>query len=103
MSARQTKLHCWEFKRCGRQPGGPNVPDLGLCPATAEERLDGVHDGTNAGRACWIVSGKLCKGEVQGTFAQKFKNCELCDFYQKVKTDEHPRFSLSAELISKVR
>ncbi len=103
MSAGQTKMNCWEFKQCGRQPGGHNVPDLGLCPAPVEERLDGVHDGTNAGRACWIVSGTFCKGEVQGTFAQKFKNCEACDFYRKVKTDEHLRFRLSAELISKVR
>jgi len=28
------KLNCWEFKKCGRQPGGPKVAELGVCPAT---------------------------------------------------------------------
>jgi len=75
------KINCWEFKKCGRQPGGSCERDLGLCPATVESRLDGVHEGKNAGRACWVVSGTLCKGEVLGTFAKKYKNCELCDFF----------------------
>jgi hypothetical protein len=66
------KLNCWEFKKCGRQPGGENIEKLGLCPATTEARLDGVHNGNNAGRACWVVSGTLCGGEVQGTYAKKF-------------------------------
>ncbi|MDH4164450.1 MAG: hypothetical protein OEW15_17440 [Nitrospirota bacterium] len=39
---------------------------MGLCPAAAEEALDGVHDGTNAGRSCWVVAGTLCKDSVQG-------------------------------------
>ncbi len=102
MSARQTKLNCWKFKQCGRKQDGPNVSDLGLCLATEEERLDGMHDGTNAGRACWIVSSTFCKRGGTGTFAKKFKNCELCDFYWEVKKEEHPRFSLSAVLMSKL-
>ncbi|GBE00072.1 hypothetical protein BMS3Abin07_02118 [bacterium BMS3Abin07] len=52
MRERQSKLNCWEFKRCGRQPGGEHEIDLGVCPATVEGRLDGVHDGVTAGRAC---------------------------------------------------
>lgn len=96
------KLNCWEFKKCGRQPGGEHVHDLGVCPATEEKRLDGVHEGKNAGRACWVMAGTLCKGEVQGTFAQKYKNCEICDFYKLVKHEEFPRFTLSAVLMRKL-
>jgi len=103
MGERKTKLNCWEVKKCGRQPGGIFEKVLGTCPAPMEERLDGTHDGTNAGRACWVVAGTLCKGEVQGTYAQKFKNCELCDFYQRVKSEEYPGFTLSMVLLSKLR
>lgn len=96
------KKNCWEFKNCGRHEGGEHVRDLGVCPTALERRLDGVHNGTNAGRACWIVSGTLCKGEVQGTFAQKFKSCLACDFYLHVKKDEHPNFQLSPILLKKL-
>ena len=96
------KLNCWEFKKCGREPGGAHVHDLGICPATEEKRLDGEHEGKNAGRSCWVMAGTLCKGEVQGTFAQKYKNCEICDFYKLVKAEEFPRFTLSAVLMRKL-
>jgi hypothetical protein len=103
MEKRKSKLNCWEFKKCGRQPGGTFEKVLGTCPATLEERLDGAHDGTNAGRACWVVAGTLCKGEMQGTYAQKFRNCEACDFYLSVKSEEFPNFMLSMVLLSKLR
>jgi hypothetical protein len=52
-----------------------------------------------AGRACWVVTGTLCTGEIQGTFAKKFKNCSMCDFYEQVKKEEFPNFKLSAVLL----
>jgi hypothetical protein len=103
MTERQSKLNCWEFKRCGRQPQGHNVKEFSLCPATIEGRLDGTHDGVNAGRACWVVAGTMCGGKVQGTFADKFKNCEQCDFYNIVKDEEYPSFHLSGTLIEKLK
>lgn len=96
------KVNCWEFKKCGREPGGSHVHDLGICPATIEKKLDSVHDGVNAGRSCWVLAGTLCKGEVQGTFAQKYKSCEICDFYMMVKQEEYPKFMLSAVLLGKL-
>lgn len=96
------KVNCWEFKKCGRHENGEYVGKFGVCPCSTEKKLHGVHGGANAGRACWVVSGTLCKGEVQGTFAQKFKSCTLCDFYKNVKQDEHPNFVLSPILLSKL-
>lgn len=96
------KINCWEFKKCGRQAGGEHVHDLGICPATVEQRLHGVHGGVNAGRSCWVIAGTLCKGELQGTFANKYKNCEICDFYRKVKAEEFAGFTLSALLLKKL-
>jgi hypothetical protein len=95
--------NCWEFKKCGRELGGRNATELGICPASMASALDGVHSGKNAGRACWVVSGTLCKGETQGTFAKKFENCESCDFYHKVRQEEFPAFKYSSVLLAMVK
>ena len=84
------KLNCWEFKKCGRQPGGHKAADLGICPVTVHQDLHGAHDGKNAGRACWVVAGSLCGGKIQGTYAQKLTNCWRCDFMNAVKKEEEP-------------
>ena len=82
------KQNCWEFKKCGREPGGDKAEELGVCPASTETRLDGANSGKNGGRACWPLVGTLCGGKVQGTFAQKISNCMKCDFYQLVGAEE---------------
>jgi len=84
------KLNCWEYKKCGRQPGGHKASELGICPVTTLSKLDGVHGGENAGRACWAIAGSLCGGIVQGTFAQKLNNCWRCEFMNLVKKEEEP-------------
>lgn len=96
------KRNCWEVKECGREVGGKNAARLGTCPAALEVRLDGVHSGRNAGRACWVVAGTLCAGEVQGTYANKFRACERCDFYQSVQVDEFPGFLLCSALVARM-
>ncbi len=96
------KLNCWEFKKCGREAGGAKVGELGLCPAATTRELDGVHGGKNAGRSCWIVAGTLCKGQVQGTFAQKMNNCLACDFYHAVRDEERDKFVLSVMLLNRM-
>ena len=97
------KLNCWEVKKCGREFGGSKVAELGICPAAKENRLDGVHEGQKAGRACWVVAGTLCGGKVQGTFAKKFDTCEICEFYKKVKDEEGTKFTLSIVMLNRLR
>jgi len=29
---RKPKLYCWEFIKCGREPGGHRAAELGICP-----------------------------------------------------------------------
>ena len=84
------KMNCWEFKKCGRQPGGPKAAELGVCPATVSAVLNGAHGGQNAGRACWVIAGSLCGGKIQGTYAKKLLNCWRCEFMNKVKQEEEP-------------
>lgn len=99
MSMTQTKPNCWEVKRCGRQPGGAKTQELGICPAAVEKNLDGTHGGRNAGRACWVVAGTFCKGEVQGSFAKKFQNCQRCEFYEQVRDNEGASFKMANLLL----
>jgi hypothetical protein len=84
------KKNCWEFKGCGREPGGAKVHDLGVCPAAVNSELDGAHGGQAAGRACWVVAGSLCGGKIQGTYAKKLLNCWRCEFMNSVKKEEDP-------------
>ena len=97
------KKNCWNVKGCGRERGGKNEKNLGLCPTAADERLDGVHGGINAGRACWVVAGTFCKDRVQGTFAQKLQDCTLCDFYQLVRKEEGMNYEISLTLLKKLK
>jgi len=82
------KQNCWDFKKCGRQPGGTRVAELGVCPAATMTRADGMNGGIKGGRICWALAGTLCGGQVQGTFAQKLTNCMACDFYKQVRAQE---------------
>ena len=82
------KLNCWEFTKCGREPGGANAEAQGVCPAASEHALDGVHGGCNSGRTCWVLAGTFCGGEVAGTAAKKISSCKECDFYRLVVQEE---------------
>lgn len=94
------KLNCWEVMRCGREPGGSRENELGICPVFACAKLDTVHGGKNAGRVCWVVAGTMCGGEVQGSFAKKYKDCRECRFYRMVREEEGGNFLLTIDLIN---
>lgn len=97
-----SKLNCWEFKKCGREQGGSKSSEFGVCASAVETRLHGAHGGKFAGRACWVVAGTLCGGKEQGTFAQKYHNCEKCDFYRLVRKEEGAKFVLSIVLLNRM-
>lgn len=88
------RMQCWEYYDCGREPGGDKADELGICPAAIDASYDGVNNGTNAGRCCWRVAGTLCGGDVQGTFAAKYKTCLECRFYEIVRHAEGDGFKL---------
>jgi len=79
--------NCWEFKKCGRQPGGSKVAELGVCPASVDKKADGMNGGQNGGRICWALTGTFCGGKVQGTFAEKLGNCMECEFYKLIRVE----------------
>lgn len=68
--AEDSRLNCWEVKKCGREGGGAKAAELGVCPAYPDY-----------GHSCAALDGTLCGGKVQGTFAEKLRNCIRCNFY----------------------
>ncbi len=82
------KLNCWEYKKCGREPGGVNVDKSGVCPAATDTSFDKINSGECGGRFCWAVNGTLCNDKVQGTYEEKRKDCLRCGFYHRVRGEE---------------
>jgi len=66
------KMKCWEYMRCGRDENTGQ-----RCPAYPD-----------FGRICWVIAGTFCKGQIHGTFAQKYEDCSKCEFYKKVRNKE---------------
>ena len=73
---------------CGREQGGKNSAEYGLCPAAADQSFDGINSGKCGGRICWAVAGTFCGGCTQGSFVDKRPSCLNCDFYQMVQDEE---------------
>ncbi len=61
-------LRCWELKDCCEKD----------CPSY--NQTDNLR--------CWEVAGTLCRGEVQGKFARKIKDCRTCDVYKGARLDQ---------------
>jgi len=81
----QKMQNCWEFKKCGREPGGAIAEQLGICPTTVAEFANGLNGGINGGRICWAINWKSVDDKVA---------CMNCDFFCLLEGEEH---SLSAK------
>lgn len=97
------KQNCWEFKACGREPGGSKAHEMGVCPAATITAVDGIHGGVNGGRTCWAVVGTLCDGVVQDTYAQKLHNCIGCAFRSQVEHEEQGSLMPPGDIIMRIR
>lgn len=96
------RKNCWQIKKCGRQPGGENINEMGICPAATEQNVDGINGGTNGGRSCWAIQKTICHNQIQGAFKDKFVTCLSCDFYAKVREEEGINFTLTEEIIQRL-
>ncbi|MCW5205715.1 hypothetical protein VU08_02120 [Desulfobulbus sp. F5] len=99
----KNKLNCWEFKECGREPGGRNAALFGICPAAVVQQADGIHDGKNGGRCCWFVTVSFSKGKPQGGCSENSGCCWSCKFYNLVRNEEHTGFILRYISPSRIR
>jgi hypothetical protein len=71
--------NCWEFKKCGREPGGAMAGELGVCPVTIATFANGLNRGTNGGRICWAING---------SFDKHAGRCIRCDFFNLLEQEE---------------
>ena len=74
------KVNCWEFMKCGREEGGVNAGDLGVCKAYPDH-----------GKHCAYIAGTPCGGKVQGTIANKLRDCMSCGFFLSEHYDKNYR------------
>jgi PPM family protein phosphatase len=78
----EEKKNCWEIMKCGREKD--KASGIDPCPVFLNKDLRSHNEGEYAGRVCWLVAGTFCKGELQGSFAQKQSSCKSCEFYKYV-------------------
>jgi len=97
------KMNCWQYLKCGREPGGARCDELGICPTAVEDAASGLHGGDKGGRVCWAISGTLCGGVVQGTFCSKIESCMECDFYRLVQAEEGDLFESIDSILNRLR
>lgn len=90
------RMNCWEFKGCGREPGGAKTTELGVCPAAANPAFYAVHGGKNGGRACWVATGGAVGGEI-------CPECNRCDFFRLVREEEGASFRPLQEILARLR
>lgn len=95
--------NCWEWKNCRRIEGGEKVAELGVCTAFTAGKLDGINHGKNGGRCCWAIEKTLCQDKVQGSFIQKMRECNNCEFFKKVATEEGPKLTSTTEILNKLK
>jgi len=86
-------MNCWEFKNCGREPGGENSQKLGICRASVESKFNGINHGNNAGRYCWKVKISEENSNVADKTLSSIMTCIECDFFIKVKEEEKNGFN----------
>lgn len=91
------------FKKCGREPNGSKAKELGICEAATCTKVNGVKNGKNGGRICWAITGTLCGGKLQGTFAAKIANCLQCEFYKKVQKEEGSNAAKPKDILEKLK
>ena len=85
-------LNCWELNRCGKEPDGDRIDEMGECPAATSTEFDGKNKGEGGGRYCWRVNGTLCGDILQPNWADKMKQCLECHVMKVIMMEEGENF-----------
>ncbi|MBS1151202.1 MAG: hybrid sensor histidine kinase/response regulator, partial [Myxococcaceae bacterium] len=81
---------------CGRQAGGSNARQQGICPAGVDVATPGPNRGLGGGRICWSVAGTYCTSPT-GNDAQSTRvSCTGCEVFKQVQQEEGAAFELLA-------
>ncbi len=91
---RMKKRNCWEFKKCGRELGGANIGEKGVCAAAIPSKFSGTNKGVHGGRFCWAIRDTICDISDQESFQSKLMTCLDCQFFKEVQDQEEENFTL---------
>lgn len=99
----KVRLNCWQFMGCKFNNNFINIRmlnnnDSETCPVLFNEKYNGINNGLNAGRICWLVLNTRCYGYLQKDYCQKIMICSTCEFYNLVKEEESLTTDLYSEL-----
>ena len=78
------------------------MAELGECPAVSTFKAHGLNNGINGGRACWVIAGTYCDGQIQGSYIDKVKGCAGCEFIHMVSHEEGEKMITADELLRKI-
>ena len=67
-------IPCWKIKKCNKKD----------CISYESKDIP-----------CWYVTGTMCKGGIQGTYAQKIEECKKCKVYNSYVGDEIEKLAIS--------
>ncbi|MCI5148900.1 MAG: hypothetical protein D3916_05850 [Candidatus Electrothrix sp. MAN1_4] len=76
-----SKIDCWEFKKCGREPGGKNIEKYGLCSLVVSLEDNKINNKRNGERLCWSLRESACEGIMRECCVNEIKECRQCTFY----------------------
>lgn len=93
------KKNCWEFYGCKTHRRKNLLSRSTHCPAYIESRLHGIHGGRNGGRACWITATTFCRLNMKKTHGAAVMNCQACDFYRLVMSEEGVHYIIPLEIL----
>jgi hypothetical protein len=68
--------------KCGREPEGDKVAELGICRAATDEFFNGMNGGKNGGRICFSIAKTFSDDEIQFPCNEKFASCKDCTFFK---------------------
>jgi hypothetical protein len=82
------KYNCWEFMKCGKGPSENGNGKSSSCPVATKTLADGLNEGTNGGRICWVIAETYDNGEVKCSDLHRKDSCFQCEFRYKVTIEE---------------
>jgi len=89
MVSMMKKYNCWEFMKCGKGPDSNSQNgQSSTCPVALSTSSDGLNDGINGGRICWILSGNNCNDSLRCSQSNGISSCSSCSFHARVKKEE---------------
>jgi hypothetical protein len=94
-----TKLNCWEFMNCGREPGGVLSATCGVCPVATAFQCDGANGGQAAGRTCWRISHSPGLNGQRNNLP-RLSTCLSCAFYRRVQFEAETEAPLRPEIVT---